>query len=59
MHAARPRLASPALYKASPLARSAFSGPAGAAFAGSAAKAGFTKDKPKAMTKVLNVTENV
>ena len=29
------------------------------AFAGSAAKAGFTKDKPKATTKVLNVTENV
>jgi hypothetical protein len=47
------------LYKASPFATSAFSGPVGAAFAGSAAKAGVTIDKPKAMTKVLNVTENI
>jgi hypothetical protein len=46
------------LYKASPLATSAFAGPAGAA-AGSAANEGFTKDKPKAITKVFNVTENI
>jgi len=31
---------------------------AGAA-AGSAANEGFTKDKPKAITKVFNVTENI
>jgi hypothetical protein len=47
------------LYKASPLARSGFAGPEEAAFAGSAANEGFTKDNPKAMIKDLNVTENI